>query len=102
MRAALVAAVLLLAAPAGAAAAPALVPVGEFSDPVALAAPPRDPSRLFVVERGGIVRLVKDGVVAAGAVRRPDRAGAGGRRARAARHGVRSRLRQRPAWPTSS
>ncbi len=64
MRAALVAAVLLLAAPAGAAAAPALVPVGEFSDPVALAAPPRDPSRLFVVERGGIVRLVKDGVVA--------------------------------------
>ena len=66
MRAALAAAVLVLAPPASAAAAaaPELVTVGEFSDPVALAAPPRDASRLFVVERDGIVRLVKDGVVA--------------------------------------
>ena len=62
MRAGLVAALLLLMAPAGAAAAPELVPVGTFSDPVALAAPPRDASRLFVVQRGGIVRLIKDGV----------------------------------------
>jgi hypothetical protein len=64
MRAALVAVLLVLALPAGAAAAPELVPVGDFSDPVALAAPPRDASRLFVVQRGGQVRLVKDGVAA--------------------------------------
>ena len=63
MRAVLVAALLLLAGSRGAAAAaPELVPVGTFSDPVALAAPPRDASRLFVVERGGVVRLIKDGV----------------------------------------
>jgi len=65
MRAALCAALLLLALPAGASAAPELVKVGEFSDPVALAAPPQDASRLFVVERAGIVRLVKDGIPAA-------------------------------------
>ena len=65
MRAAVIAALLLLAAPASAAAAPELVQVGEFSDPLALAAPPRDASRLFVVERGGLVRLVKDGVTLA-------------------------------------
>ena len=34
---------------------------GEFSEPVALAAAPSDGSRLFVVERGGIVRLLKHG-----------------------------------------
>ena len=62
IRAALVAAALLLAAPAAAAAAPELVPLGDFSDPVALAAPPGDASRLFVVEQGGTVRLIKDGV----------------------------------------
>jgi glucose/arabinose dehydrogenase len=61
MRAVLLAALLLLALPAGAAAAPELVPVGSFSSPVALAAPPRDGSRLFVVEQGGTVRLIKDG-----------------------------------------
>jgi len=62
MRAALVAALVLLAAPAGAAAAPELVQLGEFSEPVALAAAPSDGSRLFVVERGGMVRLLKHGV----------------------------------------
>lgn len=53
MRAVLVAALVLLAAPAGAAAAPELVQLGEFSEPAALAAAPSDGSRLFVVERGG-------------------------------------------------
>jgi Glucose / Sorbosone dehydrogenase len=61
MRAALVAALLSLLAPAAAAAAPELVKVGDFSSPVGIAAPPGDASRLFVVERGGLVRLVKDG-----------------------------------------
>jgi glucose/arabinose dehydrogenase len=63
MRAALLAALLLLALPAGAAAAPQLVPVGNFAAPVAIAAPPGDASRVFVVEQGGIVRLIKDGAV---------------------------------------
>ncbi len=52
----------LLALPAGATAAPQLVELGQFVDPVALAAPPRDPSRLFVVQRGGVIRLIEDGV----------------------------------------
>ena len=64
MRAALVAAPLLLAMPAGAAAAPELVKLGEFSEPVALAAPPNDGSRMFVAERGGTVRLLRHGVPA--------------------------------------
>jgi hypothetical protein len=64
MRAALLAAVLLLAVPTVAAAQLELAPVGTFADPVAIGAPPGDPSRLFVVERGGVIRLVKDGVVA--------------------------------------
>src|SRR4051812_50224606 len=63
MRAALVAVLLLLAQPAAAAAELELVRVGDFTQPVALGAPPGDPSRLFVVERRGIVRLVKDGAV---------------------------------------
>jgi glucose/arabinose dehydrogenase len=67
MRAALTAAVLLLASPAGAEAQLELVPVGSFDDPVALAAPPGDPARLFVAQRGGVIRVVKDGAV----VRRP-------------------------------
>src|SRR3954451_15246889 len=63
MRAALLAVLLLLAQPAAAAAELDLAPVGDFTEPVALGAPPGDPSRLFVVERRGIVRLVKDGAV---------------------------------------
>jgi glucose/arabinose dehydrogenase len=53
-----------LAAPAAAQAAPRLVPVGSTWDtPMHVAAPPRDPSRLFVLERDGVVRVVVDGVV---------------------------------------
>src|SRR5215211_1519448 len=53
-----VAAAALAAAPA-AHAAPTLVPVaGDWSAPIYAASPPRDPSRLFVVERGGLVRVV--------------------------------------------
>ena len=55
-RALLTLALLALAAPASAAAAPALVPVGSFDSPVYVSAPPRDFSRLFVVEVGGRVR----------------------------------------------
>jgi glucose/arabinose dehydrogenase len=54
---------LALLAPGVAAAAPALVPVGDFDAPIHAAAPPQDPSRLFVVERGGTVRVVRNGVV---------------------------------------
>jgi hypothetical protein len=64
MRAALVAA-LLLAWPASAAAAPELVKVGDFAQPVHVAAPPGDGSRLFVVEQAGRVRVVVDGQPAA-------------------------------------
>jgi glucose/arabinose dehydrogenase len=41
----------------------ALTPVGTFASPVYVTSPPGDPSRLFVVERGGTVRVVKNGVV---------------------------------------
>jgi Glucose / Sorbosone dehydrogenase len=49
--------------PAGAAATPSLQPVGTFDSPVYVAAAPGDTHRLFVVERAGRVRIVKDGVV---------------------------------------
>jgi len=53
-----------LAAPATAQAAPALVPVGGgWDSPIHVAAPPRDPSRLFVVQREGLVRVLVDGTV---------------------------------------
>jgi glucose/arabinose dehydrogenase len=51
----------LLLLPASAQAL-SLQPVGSFTTPIDLAAPPGDASRLFVVERGGTVRIVKDGV----------------------------------------
>ncbi len=38
-----------------------LVRVGRFSQPVALAAPPRDRRRVFVVEQAGRIRVVRDG-----------------------------------------
>ena len=50
-----------LPAPGGAAAAPALVPVGDFDTPIYAASPPRDTTRLFVVERGGSVWVVRNG-----------------------------------------
>ncbi|HEY3613296.1 MAG TPA: PQQ-dependent sugar dehydrogenase, partial [Gaiellales bacterium] len=40
-----------------------LTPVGTFASPVYVTSPPGDPSRIFVVERGGTVRVVKNGVV---------------------------------------
>lgn len=52
----------LLLAPATAAHGVALEPVGSFDAPIHVAAPPGDPDRVFVVERGGSVRLVKNGV----------------------------------------
>ncbi len=61
----LIVALLLLLLPASAHAAPALEPVGTFSAPIHVTAPPGDASRLFVVQRGGAVRLVKNGIVQA-------------------------------------
>jgi glucose/arabinose dehydrogenase len=53
---------LLLAAPQ-ATAALNLVPVGgTFNKPIHMTAPPGDNRRLFVVERGGTIRVVLDGV----------------------------------------
>src|ERR1044072_3837255 len=45
----------ILATPAS--AAPSLVKVGDFTQPVHVASPPNDP-RVFVVEQGGIVKIV--------------------------------------------
>jgi glucose/arabinose dehydrogenase len=55
------AALVLLLAPAGADAL-TLAPVGSFSAPMYVTAAPGDGSRLFVAERGGTVRVVRDGV----------------------------------------
>ena len=56
----LVASVLLLV-PATAGHALTLDPLGTFSTPMYVTAPPGDAERLFVVERGGAVRIVKNG-----------------------------------------
>ena len=58
-----VAASLWLTAVAG--AAPQLTSVGTFDFPIHVTAPPGDTHRLFVVERPGRVRIVKDGVTLA-------------------------------------
>ena len=42
-----------------------LDPVGAFSYPVYATAPPGDQDRLFVVQQGGVIKLVLDGVVQA-------------------------------------
>jgi hypothetical protein len=42
-----------------------LDPVGAFSYPVFVTSPPGDQGRLFVVQHGGVVKLVLDGVVQA-------------------------------------
>jgi hypothetical protein len=60
MRAALLAAALLLLAATPAAAAPELVKLGDFTDPVHVASPPNDP-RVFVVEQGGLVKIAGGG-----------------------------------------
>jgi hypothetical protein len=41
----------------------ALTPIATFSLPLYVTSPPGDPSRLFVVERGGRVRVVRNGAV---------------------------------------
>jgi glucose/arabinose dehydrogenase len=46
---------------AAAAAPPELVSVGEFDNPIFVAGAPGDDRRLFVVEREGQIRLVRDG-----------------------------------------
>jgi hypothetical protein len=55
-------AVVAYAAPA-ASAAVHLTPIGDFTVPVYVTAPPGDPSRLFVVEKEGRIREVRDGQV---------------------------------------
>jgi glucose/arabinose dehydrogenase len=54
------AAAVVLAAAAPASAAPELVKLGDFTDPVHVASPPNDP-RVFVVERGGLVKIAGGG-----------------------------------------
>lgn len=61
MRAALLGVALALALAAPAAAAPSLVKIGDFSEPVHIASPPKDP-RIFVVEKAGLVKIVGGGV----------------------------------------
>jgi glucose/arabinose dehydrogenase len=50
-----------LVLPANAPAAVSLQPVGNFASPIYLTAPQGDP-RLFVVERGGTIKVLHDGV----------------------------------------
>jgi glucose/arabinose dehydrogenase len=52
-------------APSPAAAAPTLAQIGDFNRPVYVMAPPRDTRNVFVVERGGTVRLLVDGALRA-------------------------------------
>jgi Glucose / Sorbosone dehydrogenase len=54
-----------LALPPSATAAPTLVPVGTFSSPTYVTAPRADRTRLFVVERAGRIRIVRDGTTLA-------------------------------------
>jgi glucose/arabinose dehydrogenase len=60
-KALLLAAALALLAPAGAAADPAFVSLGSFDAPIYVTAPPRDTSRVFVVERAGRIQVVRNG-----------------------------------------
>jgi len=60
-RALLLAGALALLVPAGAAADPAFVSLGGFTAPISVTAPPRDTSRVFVVERGGTIQVVRNG-----------------------------------------
>jgi glucose/arabinose dehydrogenase len=49
--------------PTAADAAPVLAQIGDFNRPVYVMAPPRDTRNVFVVERGGTVRILVDGVL---------------------------------------
>ena len=56
------AALALLVAPAAAGAAPlSLVSVGSFEQPTYVTAAPGDPSRLYVVERSGKIKVLREG-----------------------------------------
>jgi glucose/arabinose dehydrogenase len=57
----LLAGALALLVPASAAADPAFVSIGDFSQPIYVTGPPRDTSRVFVVERGGTIQVVRGG-----------------------------------------
>jgi Glucose / Sorbosone dehydrogenase len=59
-RALTLAAALALVTPGSATAAPTLVRIGDFSAPVHVASPPGD-ARVFVVEQGGLVKIVGGG-----------------------------------------
>ena len=50
-----------LAVPATASAALTLAQIGTFSSPVYVTAPPGDTARVFVVEKGGTIRIFRDG-----------------------------------------
>ena len=50
-------------APQAAQAAPTLAQIGDFSRPVYVVSPPRDIRSVFVVERGGTVRLLVNGTL---------------------------------------
>jgi glucose/arabinose dehydrogenase len=58
----LVLALTLAGLPAAAGAATHATQIGSFDQPVAVAAPPDGPHRLFVVEKPGYLRVVRDGV----------------------------------------
>jgi glucose/arabinose dehydrogenase len=63
-RAPLLAVVVLALIPAVARAATVtLAKVGDFASPVYVTAPPGDLARVFVVERGGTIRVVKNGAI---------------------------------------
>ncbi len=77
----------LAAAPASAAAAGSnrdgvrLVPIAAVAEPIAVATPPTDRHRLFVVERAGKVRLIRNGKLLARAfLNLSPRVGSGGER----------------------
>jgi glucose/arabinose dehydrogenase len=55
--------VALGATPRVASAAPQLVRVGTFTSPVYVTGAPGDRSRLFVVERAGVIKVVQNGIV---------------------------------------
>jgi glucose/arabinose dehydrogenase len=56
--------VVLAFAPAAARAATVtLAKVGDFTAPVYVTAPPGDTARVFVVQKGGVIALVKDGAI---------------------------------------
>ena len=54
---------MVLATPTCARAAVSLAKVGDFAGPTYVTAPPGDTSRVFVVEQGGTIRVIRDGVL---------------------------------------